>query len=82
MGAPVTVAASTTIDYAFSAFQGQADWPEDASILVPLHPLLLRPTDNFRLHIVNVQAADQLSRIRFVWERFYSDVSPQADPNA
>ena len=72
-GAPVTVAASTTVDYAFSVFQGQADWPADTTILVPLAPVLLLPTWDFRLHIVNVQATDQISRIRYTWERFYAD---------
>ena len=79
MGAPVTVSATSTNDYCFSSFQGQADWPEDSSILVPLHPVILLPSDDFRLHIVNVQATDQLSRIRFVWERFYSQDQPPPD---
>jgi hypothetical protein len=72
-GAPVTVAASTTIDYAFNAFTPEAVWPVDSSIVVPLPPMILNPTDDFRLHIVNAQAADQLSRIRYRVEQFFSD---------
>jgi len=74
-GAPTTVAAGTTTDYAFDVFQGQADWPCDSTILVPLPALVLSPGCDFRVHVVNVQAGDQLSRIRFSWERFYSDVA-------
>ena len=72
-GAPVTVAASTTIDYAFNAFAPEAVWPVDSTIVVPLPPMILNPTDDFRLHIVNASATDQLSRIRFRVEQFYSD---------
>lgn len=70
-GAPVTVSASDTVDYAYSVFQPRAEWEVDSSILVPLGPFLLEPSWDFRLHVVNVQAGDQLSRIRYVRERFY-----------
>jgi hypothetical protein len=74
-GAPVTQAASTTTDWFFNSFLGQPDWEVDGTILVPLAPLLLPPTHDFRIFVDNVQAGDQLSQIRFVWERFYSDTS-------
>lgn len=74
MGNPVTYPANTTEDYSFSAFQAVGEWEVDATNLVPLHPVLLPPTHDFTLTVDNVQAGDQLSRIRFVWERFYSDV--------
>lgn len=73
-GAPVTVSANSSVSFFFSAWQGQAEWQVDGSVLVPLPPLLLDPTYDFRLHVVNAQVGDQLSAIRFVWERFYSDV--------
>jgi len=73
-GAPVTQAASTTTDWAFNVFQGQAEWEIDATILVPLAPILLLPTFDFRIFVDNIQAGDQLSLVRFVWERFYTDV--------
>lgn len=72
-GAPVTIPASQTYSYTFSAFQPEAVWPIDTGIVVPLSPVLLRPTDSFRLHIVNAQAADALTAIRYMWEMFYSD---------
>lgn len=70
-GAPVTVPASDTVDYVFSVFQSQAEWEVDSSVLVPLGPDLLYPGTDFRIFVVNVQAADQLSRVRFQRERFY-----------
>lgn len=71
-GAPVTVSALDTVDYAFSVFQPRAEWSVDDSIIVPLGPVLLPPTYDFRVHVVNMDATDQLSRVRFVWERFYT----------
>lgn len=71
-GAPVAQAASTTTDYAFQAFVGQSDWPVDATVLVTLPPLLLLPTFSWRIGAANIQTGDQLSRIRFVQERFYT----------
>lgn len=75
-GAPVTQAASTTTDYAFQAFVGQSDWPVDDTVLVTLPPVILLPTHDFRIGIDNVQAADQLSQVRFVWERFWTGAPP------
>lgn len=72
-GAPVEVTASSTNDYAFSAFQPRAEWPVDSSIIIPLGPQLLLPTHDFRLHIVGAQAGDQISRVRYVQECFYTD---------
>lgn len=75
-GAPVTQAASTTSDYAFQAWLGQPDWSVDDTVLAPLVPLLLLPTWDFRLYLDNVQAGDQISQVRFVWERFYTGAPP------
>ncbi len=74
MGNPVTYPAGSTEDYSFSAFQPRGEWEVSATNLVPLHPLLLPPTFDFHIEVTNIQLGDQLSRIRFVWERFYSDV--------
>lgn len=70
-GAPVTVSASDTVDYVFSVFQPRAEWEVDSAVIVPLGADLLYPGCDFRIFVVNVQAADQLSRIRFQRERFY-----------
>lgn len=73
MGAPVVVTASDTVTYHFMRGYPESAWSIDDSILVPLVDELLLPTESFRLHIVNVQAADTLTVIRFTWERFYTD---------
>ena len=70
-GAPVEQTASTTTDYVFSVWQTRAEWPVDASVLVPLGADLLYPGCDMRIHGVNLAAGDQLSRIRFQVERFY-----------
>ena len=76
-GAPVTQSASDTVDWLFDAFQAQAEWEVDGSVLVPLKPLLLLPGHDFRVFVANLQVGDQLSRIRFWRERFYPlDATP------
>lgn len=79
-GINATVAASSTAYYAFSAFQPEVVATVDSTALVPLHPLILRPTDVFKIHVVNIQATDQLSAIRYVQERFYTHGQPPGRP--
>ena len=71
MGAPVEVTADTTIDYVYSAFQPEAAWPINSTILVPLHPVLLPPGHSFNIVVVAIDNTDALSRIRYVVEKFY-----------
>jgi hypothetical protein len=68
--------ASQTNDYFFSAFLGTDVFTVDSTALAPLPPLLLPPTYDFRIYVANIQAADQLSNIRFTWERFYTTNEP------
>jgi hypothetical protein len=75
-GLPVVATANTTVDYAFNIFQPVANSPCDSTLLVPLHATLMFPSDDMRLHVVNVQAGDQLSRIRIVLEQFYATNQP------
>jgi len=70
-GAPATLPANDVMEYAFSVYTPRAEWEVDSSVVVPLGSQLLFPSQDFRIHVVNVQVGDQLDRIRFVWERFY-----------
>jgi hypothetical protein len=72
-GAGLVITASTTVDYVFMRSQGQAEWSVDGSVLVPLSSEELEGSEAFKIHVVNIQATDALSRIRYTWERFYSD---------
>lgn len=76
-GAPnLTQTASTTTDYFWSAWQGQADWPMDSTVCMPLAPIILPPTFDFRIVLGSAAAGDQLSRIRIYWERFFNEGQP------
>ena len=75
-GINTTVTANNTAYYAFSAFQPEAIATVDSSALVPLHPVILAPTQKIRLHVVSIQATDALSLIRTNWERFYTTNEP------
>lgn len=77
-GINTTVTAGNTAYYEFSAFQPEAVATVDSSALVPLAPVVLSPTQKFRLHVVNVQVGDQLSEVRAIWERFYTTFGPPA----
>lgn len=75
-GINTTVTASNTADYSFCVFHPEAVATVDSTALVPLAALILLPTHTFKIHLVNGQAADQLSRIRFVWEKFFTTGQP------
>lgn len=75
-GNPVTYPASSTEDFAFSAFHPRGEWEVAATNIVPLGQLLLPPTHDFHIEVNNIQVGDQLSRISFVWERFYTTSQP------
>lgn len=72
-GAPVTQSASATNDWCFSAFQPQAEWPVDGTIIVPLSPVLLMPTQKIVVDVDGIQVADAITGARYVQERFYND---------
>ena len=78
-GANTAVTGSQTAYYAFSAQLSEVVATVDSSVLVPLQPLLLVPTQVLKLHVVNVQVGDQLSQVRTVWERFYTTKQPPRD---
>lgn len=78
-GINTTVTANNTADYFFSIFVPEAVATVDSTALVPLSPLLLMPTDVFKIHVNQIQAGDQLSRIRFYQERFYTTNQPPTD---
>jgi hypothetical protein len=75
-GINTTVTATNTGLYFFSAFQPEAVATVDGSALVPLSPIILAPTQVFKIHVVNIQVGDQLSQIRYVQERFYTQNQP------
>ena len=72
-GAPVEVTADTTIDYYFSSYRGQPDWPINATIVVPLDPILLAPAHSFNIVVAAIDNTDAVTRIRYVVEKFYPD---------
>ena len=80
-GAPVVQTATTTTDYAFTAWLGQPDWAVISTVLVPIPPLLLLPTFDMGIIIDTVQAGDQISRVRFMWETFYTTDQPPVAPS-
>lgn len=75
-GAATVAVADTTVDYCFDAFRTVDTFTVDGSVLVPMAPIILQPTQAWRLHVVNIDNTDQLSRIRYSRERFYTTDHP------
>lgn len=75
-GAPVTVPASDTTDFMFSAWLGQPDWEVASTVVVPLAPIILPPTHSWRIIVDSIQAGDTLTRIRYWQERFLTQDQP------
>lgn len=71
------VTAGQTRDMFWSVWQASAVVVGSATHLMPLAPLVLPPTHTIRVSVSNVQAGDQLSRVRFNWERFYTTGVPE-----
>lgn len=78
-GINTVVTASNTADYFFSVFTPEAVATVNNSALVPLAGIMLPPTHSIRVFVVNIQAADQLSLVRFVQERFYTTGQPPGE---
>lgn len=75
-GNPVTYPAGTTAeDFFLSVWQPEGAWEVGGANLGTLAPVLLQPGQDFRVTVVNVQAGDTLTRIRYVVERFWPPVS-------
>lgn len=75
-GAAVTVPASDTTEFYFSAFRTTDEWEVNSTVLVQLDPIIIPPGHSFNIVVVNVQAGDTLTRLRYLVEKFYS---PSAD---
>ena len=75
-GAVVTVPASDTTDFFFSAFRDSAIWEVDSTVLQHLDPIILPQGHDFSIIVGSKQAGDTLTRIRYVAEKFYP---PSAD---
>lgn len=71
-GNPVTYPASTTAEgFSFSVWHPQGEWEVSTCNLVPLAPMLLQPSWDFRIAVTNIQAGDTLTLIRYTVEKFY-----------
>lgn len=76
-GINTTVPASQTVYYEFSVFQPEAVATVDSSALVPLPAVVLGPGIVLKVHVVNIQATDQLSQI-CGWREQFPRVNPPA----
>ncbi len=76
--AGVVVTASSTQRFAFGLGRGNSEWATGTDILAPLSPVFLHGSDTLAIVVGNIDTTDQLSGIRFVFDRFPTD--PEHDP--
>ena len=79
-GAPVTVPASDTTDFYFSAYRQTSEWEVNSTVLTGIDPIILPPSYDFKIVVVNIDATDALTAIRFVVEKFYPDSADDYPP--
>jgi hypothetical protein len=69
---PQAVTASTTAVFSFQADRGSSDWSANNDASLPLKAHFFEPGQKVQVNIANVQAGDQIDRIRLIMERFPS----------
>lgn len=79
--AAVVVTANSTQRFVGQFYRGVAEWAANADVLFPLTPLYLDGGTLLKISVAAIQATDQLSAIRFVFDRFQTGGEPytQAD---
>lgn len=60
--------------YVGSATRGAAEWNTGTDVLFPLEPLWLAGGDQLAVEVANMDAADQLSGLVFVFDRVQPDI--------
>lgn len=71
--AGVVVLAGSTQRFAGSMFRGVAEWNTGSDVLFPLFPKYLYGGSTVSILVASIQAADTLTAIRFVVDRFPTD---------
>jgi hypothetical protein len=72
--AAVVVTANSTQRFAGSTARGVAEWAANTDVLFPLTPVFLDGGGALTINVANKQVTDQLSAIRFLVDRFPTDL--------
>lgn len=72
-GQGAVVQATTTEVFSFQRNRGEADFDTNGFAFLPLLDCWLTGGQSVRLVVSGIQATDQLSAIRFTWERYLSE---------
>ena len=71
--AAVTVSASSTQRFCGDVKRGVSEWATHTDVLFPLSSVLMDGGGALQVNVAGIQAADQLSLMQFVFERFPTD---------
>ena len=69
-GAAVVVTANTTQRFVWQLGRGAAEWASGTDVFCPLQDIFLEPGHQLQLNVANIQAADTLTGIQLVLQRF------------
>lgn len=69
-GAAVILTASSTQRWAGSLIRGHSEWAANTDVLFPILPVFMQGGNVLTITVANVQAADQLSKIVWIFDRF------------
>lgn len=75
-GAGVVLTANSTQRYVGQFYRGVAEWAANTDVFFPLTPLYLDGGTLLKINVAAIQATDQLSAIRFVFDRFQTGGQP------
>lgn len=73
--ASVLVLAGSTQRFAGSAQRTVAEWNTGTDVLFPLDPVFMYPGGTLQILVAGIQVGDTLTAIRFIVERFSTDVT-------
>lgn len=69
-GAAVVQTAGSTQRYSGSMYMGTSAWATGTDVFFPVTPVFLRGGHTIKINVANIDGADVLSLIYFVWDRF------------
>lgn len=72
--AAVTVSANSTQRFAGSLIRGHSEWAANTDVLFPILPSFMSGGTVLAIVVANIQAGDALTKIRWIFDRFPTDL--------
>lgn len=73
------VTANTTAVLSFQAWRGSSDWSANNDAALPLTPHFFNPGERLQISVGNIDAGDQIDRVRMLFYRFPTGPEPDTE---